>query len=195
MAAEEPGWKRVLKGGWHSNATDIEVDEAYITGQLAKRTTAKKQKDYKTADEIAKSLQEQGIAYVDEKMEWYTKAEKPAKVPAPAESGDKKRKRSDDAEAPVGGDGDGKDDDSDSSSDDEDDSEDEREDDVLVSKMRYAIVKTALDRQRAEGGSSSASSSSASASSSSAAAPEKKKKESAKEEEKKKKKKKKKSSK
>ena len=168
MAAE---WKRVLKGGWNSTATDRVIDEAEIVELLTRRTGAKKKKDYKTADEIARTLQEKGIAYVDEKLEYYTKADKPKPMAtAKASTNDhpkateNKRKRTDDkvATAPAAGEAD----DDDQSSEDDDDSEDDREDDALVAKMRYAIVKAAHDKTKS-GGSTSISSSSSSSSSSS----------------------------
>ena len=145
--AEE--WKRVMKGGWKSTATERAVDEDAIRTLLHTRVEAKKRKNYKEADECAAKLQAQGIAYIDEKREWYTKAhtDKPKKAVAQAttdKTDGKKRKCSDSSRGTVSTDGG-----EDESSDDENDSEEEREDDAFVSKMRFAIVKEALDRKRA----------------------------------------------
>ena len=63
-----------MKGGWKSTATERAVDEDAIQTLLHTRLEAKKRKNYKEADKCAAKLQAQGIAYIDEKREWYTKA-------------------------------------------------------------------------------------------------------------------------
>lgn len=145
--AEE--WKRVMKGGWKSTATERAVDEDAIQTLLHTRLEAKKRKNYKEADKCAAKLQAQGIAYIDEKREWYTKAhtDKPkeaAEQTTTDKADGKKRKCNDSSRETVSTDGG-----EDESSDDENDSEEEQEDDAFVSKMRFAIVKEALDRKRA----------------------------------------------
>lgn len=52
--------------------THIDVDEDKVTQMLNKRSAAKQQKDYATADAMAAELQGMNVCYVDEKREWYT---------------------------------------------------------------------------------------------------------------------------
>mmetsp|Transcript_38356 Transcript_38356/g.87431 ORF Transcript_38356/g.87431 Transcript_38356/m.87431 type:complete len:149 (-) Transcript_38356:153-599(-) len=66
-------WRRVGKGGHHSQADNRTVDVEEVTSMLSKRSEAKIAKKFDVADKIAVTLQAQGICYVDEKREWYTR--------------------------------------------------------------------------------------------------------------------------
>lgn len=127
-SAASSEWIRVAKGGYNTKADTREVDVANINSLLQRRMDAKARKDYAAADSMALQLQDLGIAYIDEKKEWYTKEPKAA---APAATDSKKRKADDDNE-----DGD------EAPTSDEEDSEEDREDDEFVARMQKKMMST-----------------------------------------------------
>jgi hypothetical protein len=92
-------WTRIAKGGYNTKADQREVDVKFVEGQLMKRMEAKKAKDYKLADNIANELQQMGIAYLDDKCEWYTKVIE--EKPKADEAGEGQKRKRDDAAVPA----------------------------------------------------------------------------------------------
>ena len=136
-------WKRIVKG----DLREVDVDR--IEEMLLQRTEAKSIKNYAVADRVAAELQSIGIAYLDEKKEWYTKiVAKPVNGKGPNERGDSKgkRKRVEDAMDQEPTEGDGADD---APTSDDDDSEDDREDEAFVAKMQVKLAVQA--KQNADG--------------------------------------------
>jgi len=103
-------------------------------------------KDFAAADGLAKELQDLGIAYLDDKREWYTKVvvqKKPeAAAAASSEEGSAKRKRDDSSKPAIEVSTEGVDgvDDDDAPTSSDDDSEDDREDDAFVARMEAKLM-------------------------------------------------------
>ena len=56
------------------------MDEEQIEALLVARSEAKKKRAYARADEMAATLQALGVCYIDERGEWYTRAQKEVRV-------------------------------------------------------------------------------------------------------------------
>jgi len=73
---EEKKKEMRMQGVWTRVAPnlDTKIDEAAVQAHLAKRTKAKKAKEYATADQHALELQEVGVCYDDTTLTWFIKA-------------------------------------------------------------------------------------------------------------------------
>jgi hypothetical protein len=66
-------WKRINAGEKYVAAVDREIDVALVESLLARRWTAKLEKDYDQADDVSNTLKSMGVVYHDEEKSWYTR--------------------------------------------------------------------------------------------------------------------------
>ena len=65
-------WNRLFAGEI-AGAIDADIDEAKVTELLAQRWTAKLEKNFSLADEIAATIRSMNVVYHDDTKSWYTR--------------------------------------------------------------------------------------------------------------------------